>query len=182
MRDIMLYGNPVLREKAVPVANIDDGIRQLVGEMLETMYANNGVGLAAQQVGRNERMCVVDVSPVREPDDEHNPADADDGVPMPLVMINPRMVDQGGEQTGDEGCLSFPEISFPIKRAAELTAVFTDADGNEQTVRCTGLLARAIQHELDHLNGVLLVDRMSAAQKIAVAGRLKRLRKRGRFQ
>ena len=92
--------------------------------------------------------------------------------------MNPEITAADGEQCGDEGCLSFPEIYVKIRRAADVTAAYTDLDNRRQTVRATGLLARAIQHEIDHLNGVLLVDRMSMVQKAALAGKLKRLKKR----
>jgi peptide deformylase len=96
---------------------------------------------------------------------------------MPLVLINPRIVASSGTQVGQEGCLSFPDIYVQIKRAAEVTVAFTDLEGRERELHGMGLLARAIQHELDHLNAVLLVDRMSAVQKVSVAGKLKRLKK-----
>ncbi|MFC1498203.1 peptide deformylase [Verrucomicrobiota bacterium] len=169
--DIITYGDPVLRQKASPVEEIDDGIRQLSQDMLEAMYAKNGLGLAAEQIGRTEAISVIDVK--QEDDAAHdNP-----NIPMPLVVINPTIIEMSGEETGQEGCLSFPEIYVSIKRAAEVTFTFLDLDGNEQTLKVKGLLARVVQHEVDHLNGFLLVDRMSAVQKVAVAGKLKRLKK-----
>jgi peptide deformylase len=96
---------------------------------------------------------------------------------MPVVMINPRIVEEEGQQSGQEGCLSFPEIFVGVKRAAKVTAAFMNLEGREEKVLAQGLFARAIQHELDHLNGVLLVDRMSPVQKVANAGKLKRLKK-----
>jgi peptide deformylase len=172
---VLKYGDPSLREKAVRVGRVDAGIRQLARDMLETMYASNGVGLAAEQVGRAEAVCVIDTHQPhgeREEGPPENPS-----VPMPLVLINPRIVESSGTQVGQEGCLSFPEIYVQIKRAAEVTVAFTDLDGRETSVHGVGLLARAIQHEVDHLNAVLLVDRMSAIQKVSVAGKLKRLKK-----
>jgi peptide deformylase len=99
-------------------------------------------------------------------------------VEMPIIMINPKIETMSGEQKGDEGCLSFPEIFVAIKRANEVTVSFLNLQNKEQTINTVGLAARAVQHELDHLNGVLLVDRMSALQKIGVAGKLKRLKKK----
>jgi peptide deformylase len=130
------------------------------------MYAENGVGLAAEQIGRTEAICVIDV-----------PADQACGVKMPLVLINPVIVASEGEQVGQEGCLSFPDVYINVRRAERVEATYLDSEGNKQTVEATGLLSRAIQHELDHLNGVLLVDHMSPVQKVANAGKLKRLKR-----
>lgn len=166
--EIRTYGDEALRRKAVPVKDVDEDIRRLAREMLETMYASDGVGLAAEQVGRSEAVCVIDI-PKRAGQDEGNPE-------MPLVLINPVITDESGEQTGQEGCLSFPGVSVNIKRAMRVTVSFTGEDGNQRSVEANGLLARAIQHEVDHLNGVLLVDRMSWTEKLTVSGQLKRLK------
>lgn len=163
---IVKYGSPVLRERAVPVAAVDESVRTLVGDMLASMYAGNGVGLASEQIGRTEAVCVIDV-----------PAEQASGVRMPLVLINPRIVEAEGEQVGQEGCLSFPDIYVNVRRSERVKAVYLDMDGVAQTVDATGLLSRAIQHELDHLNGVLLVDHMSPVQKVANAGKLKRMKR-----
>jgi peptide deformylase len=154
---------------------VDDGIRKLADEMFDVMYRNNGVGLAAEQVGRTEAMFVVDTARADEPEDQ--PAESSDVCGARLVLINPEITATEGEQTGQEGCLSFPEIFVNISRAAEITVRFMDLDQQEQVLRASGLLARAIQHEVDHLNGILLVDRMSAVQKVTMAGRLKRLKR-----
>ena len=173
---LCIYGNAALRRKADPVPEVNEDVRQLARDLLETMYANSGVGLAAQQIGRNEAVLVIDTSPANNAE---APLEARENVdvPMPLVMINPEILMKAGEQCGDEGCLSFPEIYVKIKRAAEVTARYTDLENREQTVKATGLLSRAIQHEIDHLNAVLLVDRMSVVQRAARAGKLKRLKK-----
>jgi len=163
---VVKYGNPVLREKAVPVSVVDEGVRALVGDMLASMYAENGVGLAAEQIGRTEAVCVIDV-----------PAEQACGVRMPLVLINPKIVEAEGEQVGQEGCLSFPDIYINVRRAQRVKADFLDTEGHTQSVDATGLLSRAIQHELDHLNGVLLVDHMSPVQRVANAGKLKRMKR-----
>jgi len=174
---ICTYGNPVLRRKAVEVKEVNDEIRLLAHEMLETMYLEQGVGLAAEQVGHNERLFVV-----------HIPAEGDVGddgvrenpdIKMPLVFINPRIIGHGDEvQIGQEGCLSFPEIFANVERWYEVDAEYTDLEGTRQTLHAKGLLARAIQHELDHLDGILLVDRMSHVKKVALSGKLKRLSKK----
>ena len=172
--ELEIYGSPALREKAEPVAAVDDGIRQLVRDMLDVMYDRGGLGLAAEQIGRREAICVIDVPPEQDTEDgvRRNP-----DVAMPLALINPGITDRCGAQTGPEGCLSFPEIFVNVRRADEVTVEFLDLQGERRSLRAAGLLARAVQHELDHLDGVLLVDRMSPVQRAAVAGRLKRLRK-----
>ncbi len=163
---IVKYGDKALRQKAIAVESVDENIRQLVGNMLSAMYAAEGVGLAAEQVGRSEAVCVIDV-----------PREEAGTTPMPLVMINPRIIESEGEQTGLEGCLSFPDIHIKVKRAGKVKAIYMGLEGGSQTVVCEGLLARAVQHELDHLEGVLLVDHMSPVQKVANAGKLKRLKR-----
>ena len=171
---VLTYGEEALRRKAEPVIEITPAIRQMVAEMLETMQAERGVGLAAEQIGRTEAICVIDV-----PTEAELPecVEANAAVAMPLVMINPEITAQEGKQRAEEGCLSFPEISVPITRARQVSAAYTDLEGQRHTITVQGLLARAVQHELDHLNAVLLVDRMTPVQRIAIAGRLKRLRR-----
>ena len=171
---VVTFGHDVLRQKAVPVAEITEEIRQLVADMLESMYAAKGLGLAAEQVGHTESVCVIDVPSEVEKEAcrEENAA-----VPMPLVMINPEILAKEGTQRNEEGCLSFPDIGAPITRADKVTVTYTDLGGARQTVTARGLLSRAIQHETDHLSGVLLVDKMSPMQKMSVAGQLKRLQK-----
>ncbi len=175
--EIVLYGNDVLRQVATPVEAVDDDIRALVKDLLESMHVANGLGLAAEQIGRTEAICVVHI-PLNytraegEPSDEPSP-----GIGEPLVLINPEITAREGEQFGQEGCLSFPEIYVSVKRSMDVTVEYLGDDGSRQSTQATGLLSRAIQHELDHLTGVLLVDHMSPVQKISVAGRLRRLRK-----
>ncbi|MCX7590883.1 MAG: peptide deformylase [Kiritimatiellae bacterium] len=173
---ILTYGHPCLRERAVLVKKVDAEIRRLARDMLETMYANRGLGLAAQQIGRREAICVVDV-PSNGGREENSTCGREDGPAMPLVMVNPRLISASGEQIGQEGCLSFPEVFANIKRKAEVVVSFIDLENQPRTVRASGLVARAIQHEMDHLEGTLLVDRMSAVQKAAVAGRLRKLKR-----
>ena len=152
-------------------------IRRLAQDMLETMYANNGLGLAATQIGKQEAMCVIDVSPAQTAAREQDGPVVEPGIPMPLIMINPVITEESGEQVGQEGCLSFPEIFVSLACAAAVTVQFADLEGRQQTLQATGLFARAVQHELDHLKGILLVDRMSAVQKVGMAGKLRRLKK-----
>lgn len=175
--DIRTYGNPILREPSQPIPTITAEIRRLAEDMLAAMYAHNGAGLAAQQIGRTEAICVIDVSQREGPETPAATATEDPGVAMPLVLLNPRIIASSGQQRASEGCLSLPEIYVDVTRAAEVTVAFTDLRGRPQEITGHGLLARAIQHELDHLNGVLLVDHMSAVQKVALAGKLKRLKR-----
>jgi peptide deformylase len=166
---IVKFGSSALRAKAQPVQDVDDNIRQVVADMLDCMHRADGIGLAAEQVGRTESLCMIEL-----------PKSMKSDVPMPLVMINPVIVDGQGEVYEQEGCLSFPDIYVKVKRMAEVTAEYTDQAGKRQSITADGLLARAIQHELDHLNGVLLVDHMTAVQKVANAGKLKRLRRKAK--
>ena len=175
VHSVVTYGHEVLRQKATPVATVSESVRQLVQDMLDSMYASKGVGLAAEQIGRTECVCVIDV-PHDAEKEECRATNA--AVPMPLVLINPEITAREGKQRNDEGCLSFPDISAPITRADKVTVTFMDLNGARQTVTARGLLSRAIQHETDHLNGVLLVDKMSPMQKMSVSGQLKRLQKK----
>ncbi len=176
--DIVMYGNPVLREKAARISEVDDEIRRLAVDMIDTMRAYHGIGLAAEQIGRTESICVVDISP-DEASQREMPA-LPDSVPMPLVLINPVIVGAEGEETGQEGCLSFPEIFVDINRPERISVNYVDLDNRPASLEADGLLARAIQHEVDHLNGKLIVDRMSPAKKVASSGKLKRMHRQGR--
>lgn len=174
---ICTYGNPVLRQKAVAVTEVTDEIRALSREMFMTMHEERGLGLAAEQVGRTERMFIIHIPPDADMDDDGQCENPD--VEMPLVFINPKITGHTDEvQEGPEGCLSFPDIFANVERWYEVDAEYLDLDGNPQTIHAKGLLARAIQHELDHLDGILLVDRMSPVKKVALSGKLKRLSKK----
>ncbi len=177
IHDIVIFGQEVLRHKAKPVSSVTKEIKALVRNMLDTMYAARGVGLAAEQIAHEQAVCVIDV-----PADSEKPdcVEANAVVPMPLVMLNPIITATTGQQRNDEGCLSFPDINVPITRAMQVSVSYIDMDGKAQTATAQGLLARAILHEVDHLNGVLLVDRMSAMQRLSVAGKLKRLQAEAR--
>lgn len=174
--DVLTYGSAELRRKAVPVKAVTDEIREIVSCMLDTMYANHGLGLAAEQVGRNEAICVIDVPPDADTDVPAEILELNAKIKRPLILINPAISDKKGTQSGQEGCLSFPDIFVRVKRAMTVSVDYTDLDGNKCSLRAGGLLARAVQHELDHLNGILLVDRMTPVQKVAQAGRLKRIK------
>lgn len=175
VRDIVIYGNPVLREKCAPVVEVTAEIRELVDDMIETMVAANGVGLAAPQVGIPIRLAVIDVS--FDPDCvsyfKVNGEDAAMKDWMPLIFINPELELTGDREEDTEGCLSFPEMRAEIKRHAGVKATVTIVDGEKVVIETDGLLSRAIQHETDHLNGVLFVDRMSAADKLGLKRRIR---------
>jgi peptide deformylase len=147
--------------------------------MIETMRAANGVGLAAQQVGVPVQLCVVDVAGV---DDRPSAMwIGDKEVPiedyMPLILLNPKLQHSQEKESGNEGCLSFPDITAEIVRAEGVRCTATLLDGKQIEFEAAGLLARALQHEVDHLNGVLFIDRMNSAAKAGLAGKLKRLQK-----
>ena len=171
---IYKYGEKVLREKATPVAVVDDRLRELADEMIGTMHAAKGVGLAAQQVGHLERMCVIDIPEgCDEPEDEMFNAP----IAMPLVLFNPEIVAREGSQRDKEGCLSFPNVGGSITRAAQVTCQYLDADNRPQMITARGFLARALQHEIDHLDGILYIDHMSAVERLTYAPKLKKLAK-----
>ena len=174
--DVVTYGDPVLRRKAEPVTVFDDALRGLAMDMARAMRAANGVGLAAEQVGKTCALCVIDVPPQSDVEEEGGPR-LNPGVAMPLVLVNPRITDKQGEMRGDEGCLSFPALYGPVTRAFEVTVAFQDLSGIARRLTVRGLLSRAVQHELDHLRGVLLIDHFSAPRKLSMALALKRLKK-----
>ncbi|HOW97743.1 MAG TPA: peptide deformylase [Kiritimatiellia bacterium] len=175
-KTIHTYGDAVLRKKARPVEKVDDAIRALVRDMLDTMREERGVGLAAEQVGEDVAVCVIEVPPEMDRDDKglfFNP-----GATMPLALINPKIVAASRDtETAEEGCLSFPGIYAPITRPVEVTVEYLDTQGKARAQTFRKFVARAVQHEMDHLNGVLFVDHMSALKKIALAGQLKRLKR-----
>ncbi|MGI6496018.1 MAG: peptide deformylase [Kiritimatiellia bacterium] len=171
---ITQYGEEILRQKARPVVDFTPELANLVKRMLKTMYAANGVGLAAEQVGETCALCVIDV-PAEVECKEYVEGNA--SIPMPLVLVNPTITAREGEQRDDEGCLSFPEITALVTRALHVTVRYQDVEGHPHEITAHGLLARAVQHELDHLDGVLFIDHISPLQKVAIAGKLRRLQK-----
>ncbi|MBA3963669.1 MAG: peptide deformylase [Chthoniobacterales bacterium] len=176
---IVRYGDPVLRAKGKRIAKVDEHIRALAENMIETMHAANGVGLAAQQVGEAVRLAVIDVGAAEDQSStlKLNGEEVDAKASMPLVLLNPE-ISLGEENIlGVEGCLSFPEITGDIARASVVTARAETLEGAKIEIEATGLLARALQHEVDHLNGILFVDRMSAVAKVALRSRLRRMKK-----
>ncbi|MBP2685372.1 MAG: def1 [Deltaproteobacteria bacterium] len=149
-REILVYPDPFLARKALPVAVVDDRVRALIRDMFETMYAAEGVGLAATQVGVGKRVIVVDVSPVDE-------------TIAPVAVVNPEIVEREGSVTGVEGCLSVPGVQGEVCRAETVEVRGKDEQGRPVRIRAAGILSRALQHEIDHLDGVLFIDRVSSS-------------------
>ena len=164
---IVKYGTPVLRQKGPRVEAITPAIKQLIADMFETMYAFKGIGLAAQQVGLPLQLTVLDVRGVTDRPSSLELAGQPMDVPafMPLVLINPEVKPLGNPVAGPEGCLSFPEIFAEITRPDLADVKAMNQEGKTIEFRCGGLLARAIQHEADHLNGILFIDRMEKETK-----------------
>jgi peptide deformylase len=179
---ILEYGDPILRAKGKPIGNIDDRIRELAENMIETMHSANGVGLAAQQIGEALHLTVLDISLVEDRPStlKLDGKDVDPKAAMPLMLINPEIELLGTTELGVEGCLSFPEITGDIERASSVIVRAQTLQGGTIEIEASGFLARAIQHEGDHLNGILFIDRMSSAAKAALSSRLKRLQKETR--
>ena len=174
---IVQYGDPILRQQCRNVEAIDDGLIALVAEMLETMAGANGVGLAAPQIGRDLRLAVIDVS--HDPECvsylKVNGEDAELADIMPLIFINPTLEYGQEKEIGFEGCLSIQGIRCEVRRPMDVKATLPQLDGSTLVLETDGLLARALQHEIDHLNGILFTDRLSAVGKVSVKNRLKRL-------
>lgn len=178
---ITQYGNPVLRVKCAPVEQVDDTLKELAANMLETMYEANGIGLAAPQIGQNIQLVVIDI-PKDEEEEEAEPETATvngEVKPiqdlMPLVFINPTLEPYGKQYLFTEGCLSVHNIRANVARPEFVKATLPQLDGSVLEIDCGGLLARCLQHECDHLNGFLFVDRVSSAAKLTLSKKLKRL-------
>jgi len=154
VRDILVYPDPFLARKAAPVAAVDDRVRTLIRDMFETMYAAEGVGLAANQVGVGKRVIVVDVSPV------------DEGI-APIAVVNPEIIERRGTVVGEEGCLSVPGVQGEVCRAETVVVRGLDERGNPLQFTAEGILSRALQHEIDHLDGILFIDRIPSTASSA---------------
>lgn len=171
---IVKYGADVLREKAEPVAEVTEELRDLAEKMIATMHAAEGVGLAAEQVGRKEAICVLDVPVDYDRDKKGLRLNPD--VEMPLVLVNPVITRASKESESlSEGCLSFPDITGAVRRPKTIDLEYLGLDNQKKAITLTGFYARAAQHEIDHLNGVLFIDHFSHVKKIAVKNKLKRL-------
>lgn len=163
LRPILKYPDPRLKQVAAPVEAVTDEIRQLADDMAETMYAASGCGLAATQIGVMLRIFVIDVASEDEPSDLR-------------VFINPQILEADGTQIWEEGCLSFPGVTEEIKRAETVKVRALGLDGKPFELEADGLMAVAIQHETDHLNGVVMIDKLSALKKRLVARKLGKAR------
>ncbi len=164
---VVKYGHPVLRQKGARLDQITPQIRKLIGDMLETMRQASGIGLAAQQVRHALQLTVIDVRGVKDRPStlEFNGRAATVADSMPLILMNPEVTPVAKPLAGPEGCLSFPEIFAEIARAESVDVRAMNEHGETIEFRCGGLLARAVQHETDHLNGILFIDRMNAETK-----------------
>lgn len=178
---IVLFPDPVLRRPADPVGEVTDELRRLAADMLETMYDASGVGLAAPQVGVSLQLAIVDVSH----DEECISYLRVNGEPAalsdlcPITFVNPEIDPGNRKESETEGCLSFPDIRGEILRPAEIAATLRTLDGETLRVETDGLLARAIQHETDHLFGRLFIDRMTSARKFAIRRQLREMQRLG---
>ena len=167
--EIKKFGCPTLRKKAAPIRDLTDDVRQLVEDMFETMYEAEGVGLAAQQVGFTGRLLVMDVRP-RDP------------MSGPLVFINPEILWTEGECIGEEGCLSLPEIVGDVKRPAQVQVRARNEKGSVFEMTLNGIAAKALQHEIDHLDGVLILEHFNAIKRNLLRGQLRKLQREGKKQ
>lgn len=176
---IVHFNDPILRKKGVAITHFDEALRKLAAEMIETMHGARGIGLAAQQIGQALQLCVVDLRETEsefdwEFDGAHTPID----LFMPLVIANPSVTAVPEPTTVyEEGCLSFPKIHGDVVRPDEITLKFQDGHGVSHTLHCNGLLARCVQHEADHLNGILFIDRMDKATLETIDPDIKALKK-----
>jgi len=165
---ILKYGAPSLRETNRPVEIFDDGLKKLAGDMFETLYAAPGVGLAAPQVGVNIRLITIDLSTGKEPDGK-------------IILCNPRIIASEGKQAGDEGCLSLPDFTESVARPMKVAVEAQNINGESFRIEGEELLARAICHEMDHLDGVLFLDHLSPLKRAILRGKIKKMVKTGKW-
>jgi len=168
IHEVVKYPDPVLARPGAPVTVFDDALRKLVAEMFESMYVAQGIGLAAPQISISQRITVIDVSFKKDPKDK-------------LVLINPEVVESTGKQVEEEGCLSLPDIREKVTRAAWVKVKAQNEHGKWFEVEGDELLARALLHEIDHLNGVLFIDRISRLKRELVLRKIKKLQKNGEW-
>lgn len=168
LRPILRYGEPPLHQPAAPVAVFDDALQHLVDDMIQTMYGAPGIGLAATQIGVPQRVFVVDVSVGRNPSDL-------------IVLINPEIVERDGMQLEEEGCLSVPGFNATVVRPARAILRGLDRQERPQTIEASGLLARAVQHEMDHLDGTMFVDRLRGIKRDVIVRKIQKLQRAGRW-
>ncbi len=169
IRAIVIYPDPILQRPTEPVAEFDDELRSLAADMFESMYKAVGIGLAAPQIGVGKRITVIDLS------NQQNPGDK-------IVLVNPQIVHREGKQVEEEGCLSLPDIRDKVARAAKVRVRAQDLDGKPIELEGTELLARAFQHEIDHLDGILFPWRLSALKRDLILRRIRKLQKTGEWK
>jgi peptide deformylase len=168
LRPILRYGERPLHAPAAPVSRFDQNLHTLIDDMIETMYGAPGIGLAAPQIGVGVRVFVVDLSVGRDP-------------AQLIVMVNPEFVEREGTQLEEEGCLSLPGFNATVLRPARAVVRGFDPDGNEQRIEAAGLLARAFQHEMDHLDGRLFVDRLRGIRRDVIVRKVQKLQRSGKW-
>jgi peptide deformylase len=166
--EIVKYPDPILSKRGEPVTEFDDKLKTLVEDMFESMYAAQGIGLAAPQIGISKRLTVIDISFKKNPEEK-------------IVLINPEIIDRDGKQFEEEGCLSLPEIREKVRRAAQVKVRAQDVDGKWFEIEGEELLARAFQHEIDHLDGILFIDHLSRLKRDLVKSRIKKMQKNGEW-
>lgn len=164
------YGDPILRRETHNIVDFDSDLDRFIQDMIETMHENTGVGLAAPQVGDVRSVIVIDVSGEedKEEDEEEEPSE-------PIVMINPDIQELYGSCVLEEGCLSIPEVKVEVERPEEIKVKFQDKKGEKKEMQCTGLLARVVQHEVDHLRGRLMIDYISAVKRDLLKTKLQKI-------
>jgi peptide deformylase len=168
IRPILRYPAPILHQKAVEVPAVTPEVAALIDDLVQTMHGASGVGLAAPQVGLSERLFVIDLSVGKSPDDL-------------IALVNPTFVRRDGMQLEEEGCLSVPGFHATVARPLHVVIRGLDRNGRERTIEAHGLLARALQHEMDHLDGILFIDRLKPVQRRLILRRIERLRQRGQW-
>ena len=169
IRDIVIYPDPILQRPTEKVAEFDEELRTLAADMFESMYKAQGIGLAAPQIGVGKRITVIDLSNKQNPKDK-------------IVLVNPEIVHREGRQVEEEGCLSLPEIRDKVARAAKVKVKAQDLEGNRVELEGSELLARAFQHEIDHLDGVLFPWRLSALKRDLILRKIRKLQKTGEWK
>jgi peptide deformylase len=168
LRPIVKFGTPGLQSPALPVQHFDDALQQLIDDMIETMYAAPGIGLAATQIGVALRVCVIDLSVGKR------------GGEL-FALVNPEFVERDGMQLEEEGCLSVPGFNATVARPSRVVVHARDRDGSPKTVEGTGLMARALQHEIDHLDGMLFLDRLRGIKRDIIVRKIRKLQRNGKW-
>jgi peptide deformylase len=174
--EVLTFPNPRLRHKAKPIEKVTPEIQQLAADMLETMYAEKGIGLAAIQVGVEKRLLVMDIRPVGDDDryDLSNLSELEKQVPMPLVILNPEILTKQGRTTYEEGCLSVPGYYETVSRDEYIEVRGMDINGKPLDLKLDGLLAICMQHEIDHLDGKVFIDRLSPIKSMRLKSKIKK--------